>query len=84
MRGDEVAHLGAELIDQKRPAGADHARRRRADRLADARRQGREGQARNDIIGMGEALLGDDLFDIGGRSMDRDQPRIVDLLVRGT
>ena len=71
-------HLGAELIDQERAAGADDLRRRLADRLADARRKGREGQARQDIIGIVEAAVGEDLLDVGGRAGDRDQPRIVD------
>ncbi len=81
MRGDELAHLGAELVDQEGPAGANDARRGGTDRLADARRKGREGQSRDDIIGMGEAMVGDDLLDLGRRSVDRDQPGIVDVLL---
>ena len=78
MRRDEVAHLGAELVDQEGAARADRPRRSPRRSLADARRQGREGQARQDVIGMVEAAIGDDLLDVGGRAGDRDQPRIVD------
>ena len=81
MRGDEVAHLGAELIDQEGAAVADRPAGRRADLFADAGRQGREGQARQNIIGMIEAMLGDDLFDVGGRPMDGDEPVVVDVAV---
>ena len=38
---------------------------RGADRLADTRRQGRKGQARNDIIGMGEAGIGEGSDGVG-------------------
>ena len=82
VRLDEVAHLGAELIDQERAAGADHLRGRFGDRVADARRKGREGQAREHIIGRAEIAVGEDLFDVGGRAGDRDQPRIVDQFLR--
>ena len=51
MRLDEIAHLRAELIDEERAARADHLRRRFGDVVAHARRKGREGKAREHIIG---------------------------------
>ena len=52
---------------------------RLGDRRADAVGQGGEGQARQDIVGLVEALRGDDLVDVGGRAMDRDETRIGEL-----
>src|SRR5439155_6825840 len=45
MRLDEIEHLGAELIDQEGAARTDYLGGRFGDVVADARRQGREGQS---------------------------------------
>src|SRR3546814_8701568 len=42
--------------------------------------QRREGQPRQDIIGLFEAVRADDLLDIGGRTMNRDEAAIADIL----
>ena len=81
MGGDEFLHLGAELIDQEGAAVADGAARRGADLLPDARRKGRERQARQDEVGMIETEFRDDLLDIRGRAVDRDEPVVVDFPV---
>ena len=52
MGGHEVAHLGLELVDEEGAARAQRRRGLRGDLRADARRQSREGQAREDVIGM--------------------------------
>ena len=55
MGRHEIARLGLELIDQEGAAGAERRVGLRGDPRADARRQGREGQAGEDIVGMLES-----------------------------
>ena len=82
MRGDEIADLGAELIDQEGSTIADRPAGRGPDRVAHAWRQRREGQARQDIVGVVEAEFRDDRLDIGGGAMNRDEPVVVDVAVQ--
>ena len=55
VRGDEIANLRAELVDQERAAWPDNLRRRLGDRIADTRRKSRERKPRQDEIGLGKA-----------------------------
>src|SRR3954451_12030334 len=82
VRLDEIAHLGAELVHQERAAGTDHLGGRFGDAFADSGRKGREGQAREHVVGRAEAAVVEDLLDIRSRTRDRDQPRIVDRLLQ--
>ena len=66
MGGQEIARAGAELIDEEGAAGAQHAVRRRCNRRADTRRQCRERQAGQHVVGMVEAMRADNLLDVGG------------------
>src|SRR5690606_532463 len=65
MPREEIAGAGAELIDEEGAAGAQHAVRRSGNRGTHARGQGREGQAREDIISLFEAMRADDFLDVG-------------------
>src|SRR3546814_72848 len=80
MRREEIARAGAELIDEKGATGAQDAVRRRGDRRADSRGERRKRQAREDIVGLLETVRRDDLFDVGGRSVDGDEAAVADVL----
>ena len=71
--------LGRELVDQEGAARAQRLRGLLGDLRADAGRQGREGQAGEDVIGMVEAEIGDDLAHVGGRAGHREQPVVGEL-----
>ena len=73
------AHLGRELIDQEGAAGAQRLGGLLGDLRADAGRQGREGQAGKDVVGLLEAAIGDDLAHVRGRAGDREQPAVGEL-----
>ena len=49
--------------------------------IPDTWRKGRKRQAGKNVISSAELTIGKDRFDIGGRSGDRDQARIVELLL---
>src|SRR3546814_12575589 len=80
MRGEEVARAGAELIDEKGAAGTQHAVRRGGDRWPDTRRQGRERQARQDIVGPLEPVRRDDRLDIRRTPADRAEAAVAAIL----
>jgi cardiolipin synthase len=82
MRGEKIAGARAELIDQKRAAGTQHAVRRSCDSGADARGKRREGQARQDIVGMLKAMRTHDFFDVGRRSVNRDEATVANILAQ--
>src|SRR3546814_4512669 len=82
MRRKEIARAGTELIDEESAARAQHAVRRGGDRRADAGGQGREGQARQDIVGLFEAVRADDLLDIGRRAVDSAEAAVANILPR--
>src|SRR5688500_3609279 len=76
---DEVAHLGRELVDEEGAAGPERLGSLLGDLRPDPRRQGREGQAGEDVIGMLEAEIAHDLAHIRGRPGDGAKPGIADL-----
>src|SRR3546814_14117994 len=76
----ERAREGTELTDEESAAGAQEAGRSGGDRRADAGGQGREGQARQDIVGLFEAVRADDLLDIGRRAVDSDEAAVANIL----
>src|SRR3546814_17317322 len=80
MRSEERARAGTELIDEEGAARTEEAVRRVGECRAATGGQRREGQPRQDIIGLFEAMRADDLLDIGGRTMNRDEAAIADIL----
>jgi len=61
-----------------RGPGANDLGGRLPDGVANTWRKGREGQARQHVIGLVEAAVGKDFLDLGRRTGDRDQARVVD------
>src|SRR3546814_8290213 len=60
MRREEIARAGTELIDEEGAARTQDAVRRGGDGRADTGGQRREGQPRQDIIGLFEAMRADE------------------------
>jgi hypothetical protein len=74
----EVAGAGAELVDEEGAAGAEGLGGVFRNHRAEIVRQRRKRQAGQDIVGIFEAELRDDLVHIGGRPVHRDEAAVAD------
>ena len=74
----EVAGAGAELVDEEGAAGAERFGGVFRNHRAEVIRQGRKGQAGQDIVRIFETELRDNLVHIGGRAVHRDEAAVAD------